>query len=500
MSAAAPACVCGAPVVAGGWLCDACARPDADHVRPIVLPTPEPEPIWQEWMPPYVRRPLGSIVGCVTPPTAKRPEALVAATRRHLADLGFDELTERTGHTSGSGQRLTRAEHARPARDDWTPPGEAAERVTRQRMFGIRQALRKVNRPRIRACGFACLAGGNGGVGVVADPEGRCRLTGVQHCGSVWECAVCAMSIKSTRANELARVLEQHGHARAAMLTLTIRHGIGDDLRKLRSALGAMWRRFTRGAPYKRWAARMGIVGYVRALEVTHGRNGWHPHLHVLFLLDRAIPASELLEVDGVSQWMPTTAPPPPRRLAEVDEHEASDRGWAVARWRRVVLAELGEAHLPDDAIGVALTPCHQARYLSKLGLELSDPGIKKGRRGGRTPFQIAADWARNPNGRDARLWLRYCDDMRGARQLTWSRGLKARHGIDERTDQECAEEDEATPQEVTIARLAPVEWEAIRGMWEGGRPAVFHLIRTAEERGARALRRELARLMAPDP
>jgi hypothetical protein len=42
---------------------------------------------------------------------------------------------------------------------------------------------------------------------------------------------------------------------------------------------------------------RFGLVGYVRATEVTHGRSGWHPHLHVLLMTDRVLTLDELREL-----------------------------------------------------------------------------------------------------------------------------------------------------------------------------------------------------------
>jgi len=44
------------------------------------------------------------------------------------------------------------------------------------------------------------------------------------------------------------------------------------------------WRRTTTGRAGKDFRKLLGIKGTIRALEVTHGQNGFHPHLHVLLL------------------------------------------------------------------------------------------------------------------------------------------------------------------------------------------------------------------------
>ncbi|MCP4961098.1 MAG: hypothetical protein GY925_17765 [Actinomycetia bacterium] len=41
---------------------------------------------------------------------------------------------------------------------------------------------------------------------------------------------------------------------------------------------------------YKDGEAEYGVVGWIAALEITHGPNGWHPHLHVLFFHREHLP------------------------------------------------------------------------------------------------------------------------------------------------------------------------------------------------------------------
>ena len=74
------------------------------------------------------------------------------------------------------------------------------------------------------------------------------------------------------------------------------------------------------GRPYKRDRDQFGIVHSFRAWDATHGRNGWHPHIHgALFVkerLDRA--AIEELQESVFTRWVRAVTsrghPPPTKQ------------------------------------------------------------------------------------------------------------------------------------------------------------------------------------------
>ncbi|MBM7457299.1 plasmid rolling circle replication initiator protein Rep, partial [Oceanisphaera litoralis] len=43
------------------------------------------------------------------------------------------------------------------------------------------------------------------------------------------------------------------------------------------------------------------IHGYIRALEVTHGENGFHPHFHIIMFTSKDLGSSVLEHVYGQS-------------------------------------------------------------------------------------------------------------------------------------------------------------------------------------------------------
>jgi hypothetical protein len=283
---------------------------------------------------------------------------------------------------------------------------------------------------------------------ILRGDDGRAHWAGLLTCGSVWACPSCSAAIRTERAREVQDVVAAHGPEKTYLLSLTLRHAKRDDVRALRAAVATAWRRFQSGAPWKRFRERVGFVGSVRALEVTHGpANGWHPHLHVLLLVD------------------------------DVDALEA-EREWLQLRWRAAVIRELGARHAPDLSHGCDLRRCYASSYVAKLGLELTSDATKAARGDNRNPWQIANDFARTRSAADGALWRAYADGFAGARMLTWSRGLRG----EERSDDDVAKDPAKLEGERAQRRICFVAgdvWDRIRHV-----PRVGARLLVAAERG----------------
>jgi hypothetical protein len=222
--------------------------------------------------------------------------------------------------------------------------------------------------------------------------------------------------VQRGRADEVQELNKRHEAAGGGMymVTLTIPHDFGDRLAPMRKHVSRSWTRVANGAPWKRWRQALGIVGQVRALEVTHGPNGWHPHLHLA--LYTATPAGGRLLVQF--------------------------RAWLRARWEKFIVKPTpnGVAYrAPSWRHGVKVTRLRSAEYLTKMGLaawELSSSSTKEARPGHRTPFQILRDIALGVDldrrRRDCKLWREWAAAMSGARQLTYSPGLRKRYRLGE--------------------------------------------------------------------
>jgi len=306
-------------------------------------------------------------------------------------------------------------------------------------MYGLRDALRSLSAKRVGACGRRRIAHDVEVVRRTATRESgdtykHAHYRGLLRCGSVWECPVCAMQIRAERADELKRAVQFWGPANVAMLSLTVRHGLGDDLRETRRGLAEAFQRFIRGKPWGRFCEKFGLAHHVRAVEVTHGAHGWHPHLHALLFLETPLSAEEL---EAATAWF----------------HD---------RWRNCVSRALGPEFVPNEH-GVDLRESKRADYLAKFSFELVDPGTKRGRGVNRTPLEIAKSASSGKCVDDEILWVAYCEGMRGAKMLTWSRGLRADVGLDtEKSDEEIVEGEDQKEAEV-VAVISGGAWDCAR-------------------------------------
>ena len=244
---------------------------------------------------------------------------------------------------------------------------------------------------------------------------------GLQTCGSVWTCPVCAAKIAERRRLEIQDAMAQHRAqgGEVHLLTLTTPHTRFDVLAELLERQAKALQSFLRDRKVKAVFKEMGYLGQIRAWEGTHGRkgtnNGWHPHFHFLQFVQAKADAAQLLD------WK--------TRL--------------YLRWDAYCQkAGLGS---PSFAHGIDLQDGKQAsNYVSKWGLEdeMTKAHIKKGKAGGETPFDLLrAVLADKTDKQAAALFKEFAECFKGKRQLSWSNGLKARFNQVEKEDQELATE-----------------------------------------------------------
>ncbi len=240
---------------------------------------------------------------------------------------------------------------------------------------------------------------------------GRAHFAGIETCGSVWTCAVCGAKVAECRKHEVAQVCEKHMEAGGSvyMVTLTVRHSIQDDVGTLRAGVAKTWQRVLAGAPWARRRQRHGIRGYVRALEVTHGAHGWHPHLHVLIFMN--------------------------------DDQADEFGAWLYERWAK--FAEKNDLGF-CSADAFKFEKCYRVTeagdYVTKwaAAAEITKSTMKLAGQGGRSPWQLLDDAAKGDK-RAVGLFRAYAGAFKGARQLTWSRGLKDWAGIGDDPDETVA-------------------------------------------------------------
>ena len=213
----------------------------------------------------------------------------------------------------------------------------------------------------------------------------KAKFSGVMLCGHIWSCPTCSRVLRAKRAVRIEAAVKGAGGT-WGMLTGTVRHRAGGDLRRQLKGLMRALRRVKQGGAVQRiWGERVSMS--VRTTEVTWGQHGWHPHVHLLV---------------RSKKWTPK-------------ERDVLDR-----RWRDVVVDELGTEATPN-AYGLHWSEPFDSDvapsgYLTKLGLELSGAG-KKGRAGGRTSWELAED-AVTGDAQSRRLWGEYTTATKGSQMI----------------------------------------------------------------------------------
>jgi hypothetical protein len=276
----------------------------------------------------------------------------------------------------------------------------------------------------------------------VSKKHGKAFLSGFQCCGSVWGCPVCAPKITERRKIEVSEAMksaDQMGF-KVYLVTFTVPHGMGDDVKEIRKKLLKAFSRLNQTRAGREAYKKIGRVGWIRNLEVTYGENGFHPHIHALFFLDTVLKPKEVESI-----------------LSPL---------WIDA----CIKSGLDE---PSQTHGLRVDDGSKAqKYLTKWGLEheITKGHLKNGKKS-LTPWDFLRIYVHGSSNvspdlisicqklgidkdKAGQLWLVFFYGFKGARQLYWSNGLRALLGLgEEKTDQELAEEQEDLEAE-TIATL----------------------------------------------
>lgn len=337
--------------------------------------------------------------------------------------------------------RVPLENYANNAASQWLTPALAAgsDRASR---YARRQFLWDMSTlKRVRKCGRTRVS--PDGLVALRDSLNVRGLHGLSTCASIWACPVCNAKVMSRRALEIqaAVALAQSLGYSVGFVTLTMRHHRGQRLSDLWDALSGAWRKVTACRSFKH---HEGLVGFIRATEVTHGRNGWHVHVHALVVLDTKHPVEDLDAVAN-SMW----------------------RTWS----RALAAAGLDDPLRRAQDWKVLDGPAHESlsRYLTKsvdgglVGLELASTQTKHARSdfGTVTPWHLLALSA----GGDADAFRNWCEweaGSHGRRQISWSRELRKLLGLgQELTDDEIATEEFGTAAD-DVLWILPEGWTAL--------------------------------------
>ena len=276
--------------------------------------------------------------------------------------------------------------------------------------------------------------------------HGSAFYSGLMTCGSVWACPVCSAVVQERRRVEIGKAVAwaYETGKQAAMVTLTFPHYKQNSLDVLIKKQADALSRFRRGNVWTLFRGRVGFAGLIRALELTHGDNGWHPHTH------------ELWFVDG-------------------QKSIEDEKTFITERWLRCCIAaglvDAGNAAQIEafKLHGVDIKDrCDASDYLAKnddakhwgVDRELAKATSKAGKANGLHPFGLLA-LARDGDKVAGAKFVEYAQVMKGKRQLFWSHGLKGLVGVDEVTDEELAAQQEDKAE--LLGLITPQQWVCIR-------------------------------------
>ncbi len=249
--------------------------------------------------------------------------------------------------------------------------------------------------------------------------DDRFGFTGLQCCGCVHGCPMCSSRISLQREKEVRAVSDwakKQGYL-VGMLTLTHPHKKYDllswQLEKLNGYCDEDSKKRVRGALYhfrNSWAFRsLNLIGDIRKFEVTHGKNGWHPHHHIMFIMD-------------------------PKNV------EATNGRKLHMAWVRA--CEKVGLDAPSIPHGLQFDFAHDdsdiSGYISKMGSwdmskEMTKDQSKKSR-DGYTQWQLLRK-SKDGCKLSGSLFCEFVDATKGVKSLVFSRGLKKKAGVDELSD-----------------------------------------------------------------
>jgi len=287
---------------------------------------------------------------------------------------------------------------------------------------------------------------------------GKAYYSGVNICSNVWGCPICAEKIGSKRAEEVSFAINEHVKKGGwgLFLTLTFSHKKHDDLLDILNNQAKANTNMRAARKFKKLMKEIGLIGSIKALETTHGANGWHPHTHEVLLIENKLPEHKIDEIK--------------QTIYELWSYYCEKNGLGKPNYQGV------DVQNPKNMESMA-------HYVSKWGYELTHLNIKAGKNGSRTPFQILADLSKKFNARDSALYKEFVICFKGRRQLRWSKGLKELFNLEELTDIQINE----APEKEVITIIAKQDWYNILAADKRA-----ELLERAERGGAQAVKEYL--------
>ena len=197
-------------------------------------------------------------------------------------------------------------------------------------------------------------------------------------------------------------------------------------------------------------------LGTVRSLEVTHGSNGWHPHVHeVLFMEDDALVNCNRAHEILAAQWCESLLKcglGDRSKINDMLKHGLDIRGGDFVS---DYINKFGRE--PIEINGWTIS--HE---VTKANAKMGKDARQIGGTFHWTPFQLLGH-ATNGDEKAAALFVEFSKAFEGKRMNYWTNGLKDWFKIDEVEDEDLAAESATEePDEEFVIRLDREQWKSV--------------------------------------
>jgi hypothetical protein len=308
--------------------------------------------------------------------------------------------------------------------------------------------------------------------------HGKTFYGGLQTCGSVWACPVCANKIQARRTLEIRKAFKwayKEELHQIMMVTFTYSHGISDKLFETMKKHTLAMKKFREHRDYTTLMKEIGYKGLIRSLELTYGGSGWHPHTHELFVINPLVDEKDIK-----------------RRILALWQKICTSVGLLDKDNEKQIKAF--QKHSVDIVFNAK-----DSDYIAKQNggndkcwgadREMARASSKKGKKTGKSPFQLLSESEKDSTYKE--LFVEYAMAMKGKAQLFWSRGLKAKVGVDEKTDEQLAEEQTDTAD--TLALLSSEHWKKVLSLDNDSKKVRAELLIIARKEGFEGIRKWFA-------
>jgi hypothetical protein len=271
-------------------------------------------------------------------------------------------------------------------------------------------------------------------VDYVRGQKGKNYFSGLQHCASYWLCPVCAYKVAEQRAAELLQQVEIYRSQGKVIgfITLTAPHYKDESLKENTKFI-------IKGFDFCRQHRKVKTIfypQYVRALEITYGKNGFHPHLHNIMIFDNKEQFDQYSEALK-KLWINYIT------ISGKSTKAIETRSFDAVTWdgktKSITEYMTKFNHLPEQKRNEIE---HDKKKYS-IAQEMTKGQMKKANKGF-TPFQILDSIIKGvkwPFEKDqTEIYKEYARDIKGHRMLQSSRGFFTK--VETMTDEDIVKDD----------------------------------------------------------